>query len=193
MPCLCLGKENFTPMELCKTEIASVKKLEPKQTSDMIKETAVPAYKRKLDIENMVRKTQLDTDPILRSYNIKLEYKMANVMGKVLSAPDLEYGQNRITASDVIGLKGSWDNMNKRFVEPCTLTNWIVINFGRFINQNQIVNFIDTLISTGGKHGVRIDRPIEIIPGDRCNDERKALEIFTKINDKHKKSQFYML
>ena len=99
-----LGKENFTPMELCRTEIVGVKKLEPKQTSDMIKETAVPAYKRKNDIEKMIRETKLDTDPILKSYNIKLEYEMAEVMGKVINAPDLEYGQKRITSSGEIGL-----------------------------------------------------------------------------------------
>jgi hypothetical protein len=32
-------------------------------------------------------------------------------MGKVINAPDLEYGQKRITSSNEIGLKGSWDNM----------------------------------------------------------------------------------
>jgi eukaryotic translation initiation factor 2C len=106
-------------MEFCRTEIVGVKKLEPKQTSDMIKETAVPAYKRKNDIEKMIRETKLDSDPILKSYNIKLEYKMAEVMGKVINAPDLEYGQKRITSSGEIGLKGSWDNM---------------VNIGFFIN-----------------------------------------------------------
>jgi hypothetical protein len=44
---------------------------------------------------------------------------MAEVMGKVINAPDLEYGQKRITSSGEIGLKGSWDNM---------------VNIGFFIN-----------------------------------------------------------
>lgn len=82
---------------------------------------------------------------------------------------------------------------NKRFVETFVLSNWIVINFGQRINQNQIQNFIDTLINTGNKHGIRIDKPLDIIPGDRCNDERKALEVFMRIHTKYTKAQFYMV
>ena len=181
-------------MELCRTEITNVRKLDPKQTSDMIRATAVPAAQRKADIENMIRHTQLDVDPILMSYNIRLEYKMANLVGRVLNAPDLEYGNNRFTTSKDIGLKGQWDNIRKVFLDAKEVKNWIVVNFGRRIRPNEVEEFIRSLQTTASTHGIRISQPIDLVQGDsRCNDEKRALDIFMKMSEKYKTAEFYLV
>ncbi len=174
-------------------ELTNVRKLDPKQTSDMIRATAVPAYQRKNDIENMIRNSQLDTDPILRNYNINLEYKMAQVLGKVLNAPDLEYGGNRLTTSRDIGSKGQWDNMNKKFVDTRELANWIVINCGRNIRSNIIEDFIRSLQNIGTTHGLNIRDPIDFVQGDSRYNEQKALDTFMKMSDRYKTAQFFMV
>jgi eukaryotic translation initiation factor 2C len=173
LPCVCLGKENYTPMELCKTELLNMKKLNPKQTSDMIRATAVPCNQRRNDIENIMAKCGIKEDPILKQFNIKTKLKMIELDGRVLNAPDLEYKGTRITSAE-IGNKGQWDNTRRQFLVPCKLEDWIVINFGRRVKGQTVDEFLNALIKVGRSHGLQIKNQSNLVDGN-CNMEPKAV------------------
>ncbi len=179
-------------MELCTTEQISVKKLDPKQTAAIIKQTAVPCDKRKIDIHKMITSSQLNTDPILRNYNIELKFDMACLVGKVLNAPDLEYGNKIITTSGVIGSKGQWDNVNKPFYETKEMGSWIILNCARRMYDDALHGFLGSLMNVASTHGIRMKEPLEIIKVNANMDERRARELLVKTNDKYKNLEFIM-
>lgn len=190
LPCLDLGKQNYTPMELCTTELTNLKKLDPRQTSDMIKATAVPCGERKKEIENMIRNSGLSDDPILKSYNISIQFQMTQVMGRVLQPPELEYGNNILVPSKKIGTTGRWDNMNKKFCSPKELGNWILVNFSRRLDNQTVDNVIYGLQNAGRTHGLRIPDPILVEDGDNRLNGAKALDYFLNLSKNNKNLQF---
>jgi eukaryotic translation initiation factor 2C len=152
-------------MELCKTELLNMKKLSAKQTSDMIRATAVPCEQRRKDIENIMNECGIKDDPILKQFNIQTKLKMIELNGRVLNAPDLEYKGARITSNE-IGTKGQWDNTRKQFLEPCRLSNWVVINFARRTKGQALDDFINSLIKVGRLHGMQISPPSDSLDGN---------------------------
>jgi hypothetical protein len=87
-----MGRKTYLPMELCKTLLKSKKKLDEKQTANMIKLSAnVSAEERMEFIETWKNNCQIRTDPILQQFNILVDEEMVRVDGRVLSAPDTQY------------------------------------------------------------------------------------------------------
>jgi eukaryotic translation initiation factor 2C len=183
LPCLKLGKENYTPMEFCTTVRTNVSKIDPKAQSDMIRETAVPAEQRKADIERIMNSLDLNRDPILQQYNINVELKMVELKGRILPAPDLEYGgQNKILSSREIGTQGSWRNTGRVFLNVTVkIDNWLVINYSRRTNPN---DFLDSLIRVSSNHGIMMANPNYV---DNFSNERDPNKAIKFIEDAYKK------
>jgi eukaryotic translation initiation factor 2C len=178
-------------MELCKTELANVKKLNSNETSLMIRKTAVACDIRKTDIEKMITSSKLDNDPILQNYNIQIKFEMTKIDGRVLSAPDLVY-KNRTTYSEDIGNRGQWDNMKKQFLESKELGDWIIVNCSR-LYDNELDDFIGSLIKVGGTHGIRMNDPLEVLNHNQNSlSEIKAREIFTQAFNKYTNINFLL-
>jgi eukaryotic translation initiation factor 2C len=178
-------------MELCKTELVNVKKLNSNETSQMIRKTAVACDIRKTDIEKMITNSKLDNDPILQNYNIQIKFEMTKIDGKVLSAPDLVY-KNRTTYSEDIGNRGQWDNMKKQFLESKALGDWIIVNCSR-LYENQLDDFISSLINVGGTHGIRMNRPLDVLNfNPNSLSETKAREIFTRAFNEYDNINFLL-
>ena len=179
-------------MELCKTENEHQRKLTPKETSDMIKETALPSQRRKDDINSAMLNTKLNEDPILKQYNITVNLRMIELAGRVLDPPSLEYGAKKILSSREIGNKGQWDNKNRLFVQTFEIKTCFVLNFGYRIQDNMINDFVNTLQQTGQRHGIKISNPLDFIKGDnrmRIDDARKLIE---KSIDRYKNVDFIL-
>ena len=66
LPCLDLGKDNKTPMELCKTVTTNKTALSSKEQADMVRATARPAQERQNNIIQLFNQCKVGTDPILR-------------------------------------------------------------------------------------------------------------------------------
>jgi hypothetical protein len=178
-------------MELCKTELATVKKLNAFETSQMIRKTAVACDIRKKDIESMIASSQLDNDPILQNYNIQIKFEMAKIVGKVLSAPDLVY-KNKTTYSEEIGNKGQWDNMKKQFLDSKDLGDWVIVNCSK-LYDDQLGGFIASLKSVGATHGIRMNAPLEVFSYNAYSlNETKAREIFNQAFNKYKTIKFLL-
>ncbi|CAG5889943.1 unnamed protein product [Menidia menidia] len=69
-----------------------IKKLTDNQTSIMIKATARSAPDRQEEISRLVRSANYESDPFVREFQFGVRDTMAEVTGRVLPAPMLQYG-----------------------------------------------------------------------------------------------------
>lgn len=142
-----MGKDSFMPMELCTTELKSKKKLDEKETAEIIKYTAVPAEQRMRYIDTWANNSQIHKDPILKQYNISVEMKMVQLDGRVLPAPDIQYEKgSKPFESRTIGERGSWDHRSAKFISPIEIKNWVIINLDSRTRPDSIDRFIDMMI-----------------------------------------------
>lgn len=146
MPCVEFGKDGYLPMELCTTELKSKKKLNEKETADIIKQTAVPPAQRMQYIDTWAKRSNIEKDPILNEYNIKLELKMIQLFGHVLEAPDIQYSGTKSVPSKIIGETGAWDHRNFIFNSPIVVKNWVLVNLDNRTRPDTVDRFIDNLL-----------------------------------------------
>lgn len=156
LPCVHLGRESYVPIELCSTEPKNKKKLSDKETADMIRHTAVPAFKRKEQIMRWVEQSEVSKDPILKTYNITVEMRMTQLDGRVLPGPDITYGKNKTITSKEIGEKGAWDHRNSSFMNPMGVVNWAVLNLAGPRLSQGVEKLIDMFINGKKKHEKKI-------------------------------------
>ena len=134
-------------MELCDTELKTKKKLDEKETAEIIKYTAVPAEIRMKYIDTWASRSQIMQDPILKQFNINVDLRMIQLDGRVMPAPDIQYSmKSRPVASQMIGEKGSWDHRNTEFISPTVITNWVLINLDQRTRPESIDKFVDMMI-----------------------------------------------
>uniref|UniRef100_A0A915IHH2 Uncharacterized protein n=1 Tax=Romanomermis culicivorax TaxID=13658 RepID=A0A915IHH2_ROMCU len=109
LPCLMFGKDKFVPLEFCevKPDQRYPRKLDGFQTSSMLK----------MDYLKM------NQDRYLQAFGISVSAKMATLDGRVLPAPRIEMGQNKIVSTTL----GAWNYTNAPFVQGCRIRNFGVI------------------------------------------------------------------
>jgi eukaryotic translation initiation factor 2C len=198
LPCIDLGKNSFLPMEFCKTEIKSKKKLSDRETADMIKAAAVKAPDRMNYIQNWANSSLIDKDPILKEYNISINLKLLELEGRVLEAPDVQYGgapAPSVVTSKVIAERGSWDHRNSKFVNGVSIKKWVVLNFSARTKDSVAYEFAKTLIRIGKLHGMNIADPLDYDEikanrGQSVNEDVRRL--FENMVTKHKGLEFVM-
>ncbi len=177
MPCLYLGNENFTPIELCKTVVKEHKSLDNKAKNDFLKLTPSQCSQRKQDIEKMVLVNNQNNDEILTNQGLIYETKMLQGDGCFLEAPTIEFKNNRFIEIKNTIDKGRWFLKNVQFFKPTQVNNWIVINFSGNKNKNLIERFINNLIARGTSLGMSFAKPLEILNFDE-NDDKRAYSIY---------------
>ena len=150
-----------------------------KETAEMIKKTAVSALEREKYINGWTNASGIKSDPVLKQFGINADLKMIDLDGRVLKAPDLQYGQNRKILSDEIGEKGSWNHASFKFQKVNQVDTWMFVDVsGQLTPQNQDA-LIDSLISVGRSHGIIIsDRPDfkDLSTYSYLNNEKRILE-----------------
>ena len=172
LPCLDLGGQNMTPMELCHTVATNRNKFSPKEQADFVRATAKPANERRKNILDMLEKSKVGTDPILQNFGIeKVSDSMTLVPACVINPPVLEYGENKMQMVKY----GRWDNINKQFlytkVGPNSNFKWIFINCV-WLDKKYIKQLIDELIKVSSSHNLKIGPPKRVIDVD-LNDPRQ--------------------
>ena len=191
LPCIDLGKGSYLPMELCRTELKNKKKLTEKETADMIKQTAVKATERLNYIQNWITSSSIEKDPVLKEYNIKIDLKAIELTGRVLEAPDIQYGGGPkpfLAMSRSIAEKGQWDHRNFKLLNGKTISKWIVLNFSGRVKQDVAYDFAMELVRIGKIHGVTMANPLDYAEkvgrGGQVSNE-DARRLFENMVTKH--------
>jgi eukaryotic translation initiation factor 2C len=185
-------------MELCSTEIKSKKKLSEKETSDLIRLTAVEAPSRMRYIESWVNNCGIRTDPVLKEYNINVDLKMVTFEGRVMDPPDIQYAPSKLVTSRVIGSKGSWNHRNMSFNTCVDINNWILVRVTTRVNNKGVDEFVVKMKALARSHGIRIARDPEVVdyaPRARAKEEEVLNDvraIFDKMTKKYKSIDLVM-
>ena len=109
-------KHTYLPLEVCNIVQGQrcIKKLTDMQTSTMIKATARSAPDREREINNLVRKADLNNDPYVQEFGLNISRNLMEVRGRVLPAPKLQYGGR--TKQQALPNQGVWDMRGRRIL-----------------------------------------------------------------------------
>ncbi|XP_016089891.1 protein argonaute-1-like [Sinocyclocheilus grahami] len=150
LPCLQVGQEQkhtYLPLEVCNIVAGQrcIKKLTDNQTSTMIKATARSAPDRQEEISRLMKNADFNLDPYIQEFGIKVKDDMAEVTGRVLPAPILQYGgRNRAIATPN---QGVWDMRGKQFYNGIEIKVWAIACFApqKQCREEVLKNFTDQL------------------------------------------------
>ncbi|XP_060077963.1 protein argonaute-2-like isoform X5 [Ylistrum balloti] len=161
LPCLQVGQEQkhtYLPLEVCNVVGGQrcIKKLTDMQTSTMIKATARSAPDREKEINNLVRKANFNADPYLQMFGISIQTQMAEVQGRVLMPPKIQYGGR--TKAQAVPNQGVWDMRGKQFFSGIEIRVWAIACFApqRTVREDALRNFTQQLQRISNDAGMPI-------------------------------------
>ncbi|OAF70228.1 Protein argonaute 1 [Intoshia linei] len=150
-PCLQVGleaKHTYLPMEVCNIISGQrcIKKLSDMQTSTMIKATARSAPDREVEINNLVKKANFNSDIHLKTFGVAISPKMTEINGRVLAPPRIQYGGRYI---QVVPNQGVWDMRGKQLFQGVEVDRWGLVCFApmRVVSEESLRSFINHLVN----------------------------------------------
>jgi len=169
LPCLWLGPTNKTiyiPIEMCmmmSQPMPRHKVLHEECVSQMIRHTAVPPLKRQ---ERILKELQRNnnmykSDPYAKEFGINIAGNMAQVTGRILPPPSIEYSQGK-TVKISQQNPGKWvqrsqDNM---YVEGSRLQYWAVLDLADRekdkLTESEFYSLLNGLVTVAKEVGFAI-------------------------------------
>ncbi|GIY90905.1 protein argonaute-3 [Caerostris darwini] len=172
LPCLQVNPEKkriFIPLEVCEIEEGQhcKKKLDEKQTAEMIKFTAKPPKQRFDKVRESLKTANFNQDPCVREFGMKVSTEPLDLEGRVIEAPNVRYHQEqKIKPRD-----GSWDMRGQKYFKGAEIERWVLLSFAnpRFCGIPKLENFASLLCKIASEQGIRIRQPenIEVIDNRR--------------------------
>ncbi|KAG0077322.1 hypothetical protein BGZ90_007372, partial [Linnemannia elongata] len=128
LPCVQAGKNIILPLELCSVIEGQryMKKLDERQTTDMIKFTSQPPQVRANNIKDGLKILKYDDNEYLKEFGMKVSNEMVQIKARVLPAPTVCYhAQSR--DANFVPRDGAWNLMNKKVTQGTTLGSWGIV------------------------------------------------------------------
>lgn len=171
LPIISTKKGGFYPMEVCKLMDFQryAYKLDPEQTSAMIKIAVSRPRQRKAEIMQGVENLAWDKDPYFKEYGVEVGKQMLVTNARVLENPELVFaGGARLDPK----LGGRWDLRGKRFFEPnrVHLDSWAFIGVGSndksAIQLEELKKFADNFCRIYRGHGgiIQVSPLVKVYP-----------------------------
>ncbi|KCZ79933.1 hypothetical protein H312_02661, partial [Anncaliia algerae PRA339] len=148
------GKESFFPIEVLKiTENQKyTRKLNENQTAEMIKHAAKIPTDRFSFIAARVKDLKINENDTLKDFNLVIDSNFLECKGKILSAPEIIFGNEKRNAELN---KGQVNIQRVRFFDPKGIKKFSIISLAKVDKQN-LDNEIRSLSSFGRSYGVEI-------------------------------------
>jgi len=149
-------KISFYPMEVC--EIApgqrvKNRKIDENQHSIMIKRTAVTPFERRQKILHMLKQARFVDDPRLRKFYVSISMEMAQLCGRVLTPPMLQYNSGSETVQPA---NGCWTA--NRLYKGAELVNWAFVSYAQ-TSDKEIMEFARLLYDEARRMGLHVEAP----------------------------------
>ncbi|KAF9096333.1 eukaryotic translation initiation factor 2C, 2 [Mortierella sp. GBA35] len=131
LPCVKVGKSIMLPLELCSVIDGQryTKKLDERQTVDMIKFTSQPPAARLNNIKNGLKVLKYDDNEFLKDFGMRVSNEMVEIKARVLAAPTVCYHPQSKDAN-FIPRDGAWNLISKKVSQGTTLGAWGIVVFG---------------------------------------------------------------
>ncbi|KAF9087913.1 eukaryotic translation initiation factor 2C, 2 [Mortierella sp. AD031] len=159
LPCVQAGKNITLPLELCSVVEGQryMKKLDERQTADMIKFTSQPPAARANNIKDGLKILKYDDNEFLKDFGMKVSNEMVQIKARVLAAPTVCYHPQSRDAN-FVPRDGAWNLMNKKVSQGTTLGSWGIVVFGneRDCPIPQVNKFVRELILSCTETGMNI-------------------------------------
>ncbi|KAL5148091.1 Protein argonaute 4 [Glycine soja] len=143
MPCINVGKPkrpSYFPIELC--EMVSLqrytKALTNLQRAQLVEKTRQKPQVRRQALEDALRSSRYDDEPMLRSSGITIEPNFVRLVGRVLEPPKLIVGGEK----SIIPRNGRWNFNNKKLYEPLMIGRWAIVNFSSRCDTRLLIELI---------------------------------------------------
>ncbi|KAI9002409.1 Piwi domain-containing protein [Gaertneriomyces semiglobifer] len=162
LPCLAVGdpaRVVYLPLEVCEVVPGQrhLRKLNERQTAEMIKFTCQPPHVRSNKISAGITILQQRDNDYLREFGVQIGHEMTIVNARVLPAPAISY--HPASKEPVITPReGAWNLRDKMVAQGVTLRSWGVMAFGTENDYpvGAIQKFITLLVQTCEECGVFI-------------------------------------
>ncbi|KAK3941998.1 Piwi domain-containing protein [Diplogelasinospora grovesii] len=153
-PLIQTNRDGCFPIELCRVKKWNPYpfKLDPEQTSEMIKFAVQRPPQRKKDIQKMVQLLKWDDDKFLTSFGLRMNPTMPQVQAMVLRNPEIEFRDKKKINP---GVSGRWDLRGHKFVKPNQqpLKSWAFVITDGCVDKPTVENFIKVFSQTYQSHG----------------------------------------
>ncbi|CAG8466663.1 9415_t:CDS:10 [Ambispora leptoticha] len=177
LPCVVVRRETFLPMEVCSVIEGQryLRKLNERQTSDMIKSTCQPPHLRANKINAGLQILNYRENEFLREFGMKIGTEMVQPPARILPVPTINYHPSSREPS-FQPQDGAWNLRGKKVATGTTLGSWGVIVFGseQEFAIHTIKHFVRELVVTCVDTGMNIpnrEPPISYAnPHGRIND-----------------------
>ncbi|KAJ3073654.1 argonaute 1 [Podochytrium sp. JEL0797] len=160
LPCLVVGDPSrgvYLPIEVCEVVPGQrhLRKLNERQTAEMIKFTCQPPHVRSNKISAGITILQQRDNEYLQEFNVSIGHEMAIVNSRILPAPAISY--HPASKEPVITPReGAWNLRDKMVAQGVTIRSWSVVAFGTDHDYpvQAIQKFITLLVQTCEECGV---------------------------------------
>lgn len=183
LPCVAVKKDIFLPMEVCEVVAGQrhMKKLNERQTAEMIKFTCQKPNVRANKINEGINLLQYKSNPYLQQFGVTVKPEMAMINARVLNTPKISYAP---TSQDPTFAPqgGAWNLRGKKVSKGARLGSWSVVNFTRGLKDGEIQRFVREICQTFNDTGMEvINRQPPITHADpQGNIERTLKEAWLK-------------
>ncbi|RDL32590.1 uncharacterized protein BP5553_09046 [Venustampulla echinocandica] len=165
LPLVVTARDGMFPMEACILEPYQryVFKLNPDQTSSMIKFAVTRPRERLQAIQNGINMLKWSQDPCLQHYGIKIDPQMTTTSARLLQNPEIAFAGSKLNP----GTQGRWDLRGKKFLlsntEPLNSWGFFIVGGVKACDPPTLQNFINVFIQTYIGHGGKIKNKHPVI------------------------------
>ncbi|ORX97422.1 Piwi-domain-containing protein [Basidiobolus meristosporus CBS 931.73] len=152
LPCIVVKKKEIMfPMEVCEVVPGQkyIRKLNERQTQEMIKFTCQPPHIRANKIHQGLKVLNYRDNEYLQQFGMKIGNEMAVIDARILPAPTVCYNESSKEAK-FVPRGGAWNLRDKKVAAGATIASWSVAVFGaqRDFPLNVVQHFIKELSIT---------------------------------------------
>ncbi|CAG8451565.1 6557_t:CDS:10 [Ambispora gerdemannii] len=159
LPCVVVRRDTFLPMEVCSVIEGQryLRKLNDKQTADMIKSTCQPPHVRANKINTGLQILNYRENEYLKEFGMRIGAEMVQPPARILPVPTVNYHPSSRNPS-FQPQDGAWNLRDKKVATGTTLGSWAVIVFGseREYPLQSVKHFVRELVITCVDTGMNI-------------------------------------
>ncbi|KRX19719.1 putative protein tag-76, partial [Trichinella nelsoni] len=166
-------KPIYFPVELCQVAKCQRynKKLKACQTTSIIRFASTDAPTRILKCIDMVKKSNFNNDPFLKSFGVQIKAEPMIVSGRVLSPPRLEYGKGSGGRQIILTPKdGAWNSNEFKFFESASCESFGFVSFLPPHKASMLQEFCLQIVRTCRSTGIEMPDSPKFYEQARKND-----------------------
>ncbi|KAK3835053.1 MAG: Piwi domain-containing protein [Linnemannia gamsii] len=157
--CITVGRDMVLPMEVCTVVEGQryPKKLDERQTAEMITFAALPPHDRENSIKNGLRVLDYGHNQYHKNFGLTVSNESEILNARVLPAPGISYHPSSREAN-FVPRDGAWNLVGKKVLNGASLGYWGVVVFGteRDFSEAAAQHFVRELSITCQNTGMQV-------------------------------------